>query len=394
MKAKKYLAKLYAFKKNITKNGEVALYISVTINRKNKFIPLKLYWPAEAYDFAKQEIKKQSPKDAKYRDYSLIINKSLSICNEIFVQYRLRDEDLAMEVFLNEFYQFNLRKDFKSYMESKVKLRYRRKEISQQTKKNHLNTVEKLKAKYNGPVNFTDINVKWCRDFENHLRKGLKLKISTVWSHMKDINTYLNLAMVEDNIPVVNPFSNGYHYSPGKSEIDALSMEELKRLTEYYHSDKIPANQKYVLCQFLFSCYTGLRISDLKTISRDNIIGDVLVFHPVKSRRFDKILRIPLSKKAKSFISEELTGKIFEKYVDQASNRILKKIEEECKIGFRLTNHTGRHSFATLFLELGGSVEVLQKLMGHSKITTTMKYVHIQEKRKEEQMGNFDKLDF
>ena len=37
----------------------------------------------------------------------------------------------------------------------------------------------------------------------------------------------------------------------------------------------------------------------------------------------------------------------------------------------------GRHTFATMFLEKGGDVQVLQKLLGHSEITTTMIYVHI-----------------
>jgi site-specific recombinase XerD len=137
-----------------------------------------------------------------------------------------------------------------------------------------------------------------------------------------------------------------------------------------------------------------LRISDLKSITDENIIGDTLVFNPVKGRRFDKFQKIPLTEKAKQFIQKEMSGKVFARYVDQSSNRILKKIQDTCSIPFRLTNHIGRHSFATLFLELGGSVEVLQKLMGHTKIATTMKYVHINEKRKEDQMSNFDKLDF
>ncbi len=53
----------------------------------------------------------------------------------------------------------------------------------------------------------------------------------------------------------------------------------------------------------------------------------------------------------------------------------------------KLTNHVGRHSMATIFLELGGSVEVLQPIMGHTKITTTMRYAHVRDQRKAEQMG-------
>jgi site-specific recombinase XerD len=394
MKAKKQTAKLFAYKKNISKEGLVSLYIAATINRRTKLIPLKLTWPAIKYDFEKHQLITKSKQDKEYNDVNLIVSKTLAMCNEIFIQYRLRDQDITMEIFLEEFYQFNLKKDFISYIEGKITYRYKRKEITLTTKKNHTNTLNKLKKFNPKSLPFSSLTVKWCRDFENYLRKTLELKRGTVWTHMKDINTYLNLAQTEDNIPLENPFTKGYSCTAGETEISALNLPQLKSLHEYYESDTIPENQKIVLGQFLFSCYTGLRISDLKSITDENIIGDTLVFNPVKGRRFDKFQKIPLTERAKQFIQKEMSGKVFARYVDQSSNRILKKIQDTCNIPFRLTNHIGRHSFATLFLELGGSVEVLQKLMGHSKIATTMKYVHINEKRKEDQMGNFDKLDF
>lgn len=37
-----------------------------------------------------------------------------------------------------------------------------------------------------------------------------------------------------------------------------------------------------------------------------------------------------------------------------------------------------RHTFATEYLKRGGSVAYLQRILGHSSITTTMAYVHLQ----------------
>lgn len=377
----------------INKEGAVALYIQVSINRKRKYLPLKIYWPATHCDFDRMEIKKRKPKDQEYTDTLLIISQTISKCNDIFVHYRLRETELSMDKFLDEFNHFTLNRDFREYFLNKVTERYRKGRISEQTRKNHTNTHNKIIEFQKRPLAFSDVTVKWCRDFQDWLRKNKKLGVNTIWSHMKDVNTYLNLAHEEDGIPVTNPFVNGYSYQPKESDIKALTKDQLRTLTEYYYSNKIPFNEKSVLGQFLFSCYTGLRISDLKTITDSNIIGDTLVFNPVKTQRFDKMQRIPLTRKAKEFILSE-GGLIFEKYVDQSSNRILKKIAKVCEIPFKLTNHVGRHSFATLFLELGGNVEVLQKLLGHSKISTTMKYVHVNEKRKTDQMANFDKLDF
>lgn len=393
MKAKKLSVKLFASLKDANKKGEVQLYLLVIINRARKAIPLKIYWPVEYYDFTNQQILKRGQKDKNFTDYSMIIQRELSKCNDIFVSFRLRDVPLRMDVFLEEFHQYHLKRDFILYMESKINDRYRRKAIEAQTKKNHLNTLGKLKDFHPKELPFESVTVKWCRDFENHLRKKLGLSVNTVWTHMKDINSYLNFAKEEDNIPIKNPFQNGYSISSKAGDVSALSIEELKILTEYHQSVTIPDNEYQVLTQFLFSCYTGLRISDLKAITQENIVGDELIFFPVKGRRFDKLQRVPLTDRAKAFI-QSIEGKIFPEYSPQASNRMLKRIQEKTGLKIRLTNHVGRHSFSTIFLELGGSVEVLQTLLGHSKISTTMRYVHVKDKRKREQMDKFDQLDF
>jgi site-specific recombinase XerD len=54
--------------------------------------------------------------------------------------------------------------------------------------------------------------------------------------------------------------------------------------------------------------------------------------------------------------------------------------------------HVARHTFATTFLRIGGTVEVLQKLLGHSKLETTMEYIHIMEETLIDQMENFNKI--
>ncbi len=394
MKAKKLSVRLHASLKDANRKGEVQLYLLVIINRGRKAIPLKIYWPVEYYDFPNQQILKRGLKDKAFTDYSMIIQRELSKCNDIFVSFRLRDVPLSMDVFLEEYHQFHLKRDFILYMESKIADRYKRKAIEAQTKKNHSNTLKKLQDFHPKELPFEAVTVKWCREFETHLRKKLGLAVNTVWTHMKDINSYLNFAKDEDEIPLKNPFQNGYSISSKESDVSALSVDELKILTEYHQSVTIPDNEYHVLTQFLFSCYTGLRISDLKAITGENIVGNELIFFPVKGRRFDKLQRIPITARAKAFIQTTVEGKIFPEYAPQVSNRMLKRIQQKTGLRIKLTNHVGRHSFSTIFLELGGSVEVLQTLLGHAKISTTMRYVHVKDKRKAEQMSNFDLLKF
>jgi len=46
-----------------------------------------------------------------------------------------------------------------------------------------------------------------------------------------------------------------------------------------------------------------------------------------------------------------------------------------------ITTHVGRHTFGTMAIDRGVHVNVLQKIMGHSSITTTMIYVHLTDRR-------------
>src|SRR5690606_358520 len=192
MKAKTHTAKLYAFNKP-NKNGEINLYIAVTINRKTKYLPLKLSCPVENYDFKKHQILKKNQRDKSYNDNMMIITREIGKCNDIFVNYRLRDHSLSMELFLEEYYNFNVKKDFITYMDYKIQQRYKKGEITDRTRLNHQNTRNKL-IEYCRTLTFDQITVLWIKDFKLHLTKKQKLKLNTAWTHLKDINAYLNLA--------------------------------------------------------------------------------------------------------------------------------------------------------------------------------------------------------
>jgi len=53
--------------------------------------------------------------------------------------------------------------------------------------------------------------------------------------------------------------------------------------------------------------------------------------------------------------------------------------EESFKKYQLVSSHAARRTFAIVSLELGMRIEVLQKILGHKTIKTTMRYVFIQE---------------
>ena len=62
-------------------------------------------------------------------------------------------------------------------------------------------------------------------------------------------------------------------------------------------------------------------------------------------------------------------------------NRYLKKTAKSVGIQTNISFHTARHSFATLLLQQGIEVTVIQKLLGHSNLQTTMHYAAVTEEQ-------------
>ena len=76
--------------------------------------------------------------------------------------------------------------------------------------------------------------------------------------------------------------------------------------------------------------------------------------------------------------------RILEKYggslphiTNQEYNRLLKSIGVILNLKPKLHSHLARHTFATIMLKNGVSIENLQSMMGHRKITQTLKYAKV-----------------
>jgi site-specific recombinase XerD len=326
-------------------------------------------------------------------DYNMLIGQALAKANEVQVRWRLSGEVLTMERFKRDFATAGDKSDFITYYQAKMTERYRKGKISDNTRKNHTSTLNALIA-FRPVLPFHTLTTDFADDFNHYLEKKVK-SLNTRWGRHKDVKTYLALAK-KDRLKFEDP----YQHFKNKDELGkwkALKPDELAKLEQYYQLCAPGTIHWRVLAKFLFSCNSSLRLGDLKNIGQAKLENQELIFKAQKT--YAKKLQdtmLPLTKRALRYLQqaqeeEELPG--FYNYADQYSNRVLTAIGQQLGIESRIHWHVGRETFATEFSRRGGNVTVLQKLMDHAKISTTMKYVHVDADMKRAAIAQLDALD-
>ena len=139
----------------------------------------------------------------------------------------------------------------------------------------------------------------------------------------------------------------------------------------------------------LFLLDTGCRITEALTLRVSDLdMENLLVVLDGKGRKqrtvpFSFELRKALFRFIKDF-GRKLDSLLFVSRNETRLGRrvVLRDVKLLCKrLGFNppaRTLHSLRHTMATSYIRRGGAVTALQRILGHSSITTTMRYVHVQ----------------
>lgn len=172
---------------------------------------------------------------------------------------------------------------------------------------------------------------------------------------------------------------------------DTLSFEDVERITKNIDLSSDLGIRNQCIIEVLYGC--GLRVSELIELK----ISDINFkesFLKVEGKG-SKVRYVPLakctSKLIKNYIEKvRINGKINKKHEDvlflnsrgAAMSRvivfiIIKELAEKAGIRKNISPHTFRHSFATHLLQNGADLRFIQEMLGHSSITTTEIYTHL-----------------
>ena len=247
-------------------------------------------------------------------------------------------------------------------------------------------TLIKLQTFTKGAIAFQHITPEWLKDFQVFLLD--EVAQITAWHYYSNIKYALNKA-VKEKIIHSNPCQLVDNIKKPESKREYLVFDEVQKLM------KTKCGNEDVKDAFIFSCFTGLRFSDVKNLEWDNIKDNKIQFKQMKT---NFIQYLPLSKTAQSIIDKRIVNKkegitIFNIPTKVVCWDHIKTWVKAAEITKRVSFHTARHTFATLSLTHGTDLYTVSKLLGHKNISTTQVYAKIIDEKLVEAVNNLPTLE-
>ena len=214
--------------------------------------------------------------------------------------------------------------------------------------------------------------------------KGLKpTSVYRIIESLRQFYKYLTAEEIIEN----NPTS--YIAAPKIPETlpDMLSFDEVERLLNSIDSSDEMNIRNRAMLELLYA--TGLRVSELINLTFSDIDINKGFLRVIGKGSKERL--IPFGEKAKNFINiylnkrkpyVELKENIFISRLGKKLSRVevwrqLKNIAKKAGINKNITPHTLRHSFASHLLAGGADIRFVQEMLGHSSISTTQIYTHL-----------------
>ena len=359
-------------KKQLNSEGKALIQIEAYQNRQKKYFSTKVYVKPSQWDNKRRAVKNHPNMDA---------------LNQYLADYISSLERIELDMVQNG-KQFNIKDlsgkniDISTSFTAFMKGEIMHGNLKESTLKNHMSTLQVL-CSYKEDVSFDELTFNFLCDFEYYLLKH-QYHRNTIAKHMKHLKRYVNLAINKDLFDLQRYPFRKYKIKYMESKRGHLTPEELEKLETINVNLRMTLRRS--LDMFLFSCYTGLRFSDIVNIKQENfhIIDDKLwlIYSSVKT---DVNVRLPLF-----LLFEGKAQVIYERYKSNSKtlfnmplssnsnvNKQLKRICQMVDIDKKVSFHTARHTNATLLLYNGANITTVQKLLGHKSVRTTEIYSNI-----------------
>lgn len=149
------------------------------------------------------------------------------------------------------------------------------------------------------------------------------------------------------------------------------------------------------ILELLFA--TGARVAEICTLRLDNVdlLGNSVKFYGKGSKEriipIENFAVLSILRKYHSLFEKEIpdsgyffVNKLGRRMTEQSVRNMINFYCKQCGVDMHITPHMFRHSFATLLLEEDVDIRYIQRMLGHSSITTTQIYTHVTSAKQKE----------
>ena len=402
MKGNTFAISFLLRKEKLNQNDLLPIYARITIDKQRIHISTKRFIEPKFWDNKKHQAKKSYHSYKELNEHLLVVKNKLYSCqtdliqaNKLVTAQRIKDLYLGnvkaavstmvqvSTLHINEMKQFlGKSSSYGNYKNYKTTHKYILEFIPMVYKKKDL------------PLD--EVNYSFIKKYEYFLQSEKHCKQNGMMKQMQRLKKVLNWAIKNEYLEN-NPFVN-YTISFKKYDRGFLTIEEINSIEKLTGLTK---RLQYTKDFFVFQLYTGLAYSDMIDLKTNNIVKGIdNEYWIIKSRvKTDNKITVPLLPVTLDILDRYTDLSIADNFVfpkisNQKINKNLKDLGGLAKIKQSLSTHLARHSAATtIWLNNGISIEVVSKMLGHTKISTTQVYGRIvEEKIADEMKGLRNKL--
>ena len=236
-------------------------------------------------------------------------------------------------------------------------------------------------------ISATKVRLNDLKDFISSISEILsETSQSRIISAIKSFYKFLLI----ENLIQIDPSENLVSPKIGRKLPNVLTIEEINLIINSVESNNVGIRNRAII-EIIYGC--GLRVSELTNLLLSNLFlkqGYIKIVGKGNKERLS-----PIGSLATDSLNDFLTNvrptlKINDKFSDHVfiNNRgtslsrsmifkMIKKYTLKANIDKDISPHSLRHSFATHLVEGGANLRAVQEILGHSSITTTEIYTHL-----------------
>jgi len=243
-------------------------------------------------------------------------------------------------------------------------------------------TREFIQHTYNrDDIYLDELDRQFIEDYEFYLKTVRKCAHNTTTKYLKNFKRIIHVALNKEWLKK-DPFQ-GIRFSLQPVKRDFLEKHEIEKM---YRKEISIERLSQVRDIFIFCCFTGLAFTDVKQLGPEHISTDLNGNKWIRKARqkTKNVCHIPLMdipvtiiEKYKDYPHFQEKGALLPVLCNQKMNAYIKEIATICGINKNLSTHCARHTFATLMLAHGVTIDNVAKMLGHSDTKMTRHYAKV-----------------